>query len=115
MFFRTLLLMIGLVFTLSIHAKEWLVDVRTANEYNRDHAEGAINIEYNQIIPGALHLGIQKQDTVRLYCQSGRRANIARELLVQKGYQNVENLGTLQDAKKWVEKSHIAIAQEANE
>ncbi len=113
MLFRTYLVLFGLVLTFSINAKEWLIDVRTAYEYNREHVEGAINIEYRQIIPGALHLGIQKQDTVRLYCQSGRRANIARELLVQKGYQNVENLGTLQDAKKWVEKSHIAVAQDS--
>ncbi len=113
MLLRTFLLMVGLVFTFSVNAKEWLIDVRTANEYNVEHAEGAINIEYQQIIPGVLHLGIQKQDTIRVYCQTGRRANIARELLVRKGYQNVINLGTLQDAKEWVAKKHIAVVPES--
>ena len=108
--FRALLLLTALMCSFTISAKEWLIDVRTAAEYAVEHVEGAANIEYQQIVTGAQQIGIQKQDTVRLYCHSGRRAGIAKELLMQNGYQKVENLGSLQDAESWAKTSHIAVA-----
>ncbi len=108
MLLRTFLLVTALIFNFTVKAKDWLIDVRTANEYSIDHADGAANIEYQQIVLGAQHLGIQKQDTVRLYCRSGRRAEIARESLLHAGYQKVENLGSLQEAESWTQTSRIA-------
>ncbi|NCB61250.1 MAG: rhodanese-like domain-containing protein [Gammaproteobacteria bacterium] len=97
--FRAFLLFTALIGSFTVSAKEWLIDVRTAAEYTIEHADGATNIEYQQIVTGAQLAGIEKQDTVRLYCRSGRRAEIAKALLMQNGYQKVENLGSLQEAK----------------
>ena len=108
--FRAFLLITALIGSFTVSAKEWLIDVRTAAEYTIEHAEGATNIEYQQIVIGAQQAGIQKQDTVHLYCRSGRRAEIAKELLMQNGYQKVDNLGSLQDAESWAKRSRLAMA-----
>ena len=109
MLFRALLFIMAFVFNLEVTAKEWLIDVRTANEFSIEHVDGATNIEYQQIVSGAQHLGIQKQDTVRLYCRSGRRAEIARQSLLTEGYQHVENLGSLQEAESVIQSARIAV------
>ncbi len=108
--FRAFLLITALIGSFTVSAKEWLIDVRTAAEYTIEHAEGAANIEYQQIVTGAQKAGVQKQDTVHLYCRSGRRAEIAKELLIQNGYQKVDNLGSLQDAENWAKTSRLAMA-----
>ena len=108
--FRAFLLITAVIGSFTVSAKEWLIDVRTAAEYTIEHAEGATNIEYQQIVIGAQQAGIQKQDTVHLYCRSGRRAEIAKELLMQNGYQKVDNLGSLQDAENWAKRSRLAMA-----
>ena len=108
--FRAFLLITALIGSFTVSAKEWLIDVRTAAEYTIEHAEGATNIEYQQIVIGAQQAGIQKQDTVHLYCRSGRRAEIAKELLMQNGYQKVDNLGSLQDTESWAKRSRLAMA-----
>ena len=108
--FRAFLLFTALTGCFTVSAKEWLIDVTTAAEYTIEHADGAANIEYQQIVIGAQQAGIEKQDTVHLYCRSGRRAEIAKELLIQNGYQKVENLGSLQDAESWAKTSHLAVA-----
>jgi phage shock protein E len=109
MLIRSLLLMVALLAGFSIQAKEWLIDVRTPNEYTVEHIDSAVNIEYQQIVTGAIRLDIQKQDTIRLYCHSGRRAEMAREALLQEGYNHVENLGSLTQAEAWGQSLGLAI------
>ena len=105
MLMRTLLLGAALLASLSVQAKEWLIDVRTAEEFSADHVAGATNIEFQQIVPQVSKLGISKQEPIRLYCRSGRRAESARQALIHNGYENVINLGSISDAKiKWKSK-----------
>lgn len=93
------LLLAGLLCSLQLQAKTWLIDVRTAQEYASEHASGAVNIEYQQILDGVATLGVKKSDELLLYCRSGRRAGLAQEALRQQGYQQVTNLGSLEQAK----------------
>lgn len=93
------LLLAGLLCSLPLQAKTWLIDVRTAQEYASEHASGAVNIEYQQILDGMVALGVKKSDELLLYCRSGRRAGLAQEALRQQGYQQVTNLGSLEQAK----------------
>lgn len=58
MLMRTLLLGAALLASLSVQAKEWLIDVRTAEEFSADHVAGATNIEFQQIVPQVSKLGI---------------------------------------------------------
>ena len=95
----TWLLITSLLCSLPLQAKTWLIDVRTPQEYASEHVSGAVNIEYQQILSGVTALGVKKSDELRLYCRSGRRAGLAQEALQQQGYQQVENLGSLEQAK----------------
>lgn len=71
------------------------IDVRNAQEYQEQHLEGAINIEYTDILEGVA--GLDKDTEILLYCGSGRRAGIALESLQAQGFTNVTNRGGLAD------------------
>ncbi|WP_270675060.1 MULTISPECIES: rhodanese-like domain-containing protein [unclassified Aeromonas] len=97
MWIRTWILT-GILFScLSVSAKEWLIDVRTAEEYLAEHVSGAMNIEYHRIVHEVANLGIRKYDSIQLYCRSGRRAEIARKALIKQGFHRVTNLGSVVD------------------
>lgn len=76
------------------------IDVRTADEFAEGHVSQAINIPHEQIAEGIAQLGLDKDQPIYLYCGSGRRAGIAMADLQELGYQQVENLGGLEDALK---------------
>jgi phage shock protein E len=73
-----------------IDAGAVLIDVRSAQEFEDGHLEGAINIEYTQI--DALSDAIGNLDrSVVVYCRSGRRSGKAMEDLKKRGFNNVYN------------------------
>ncbi len=95
-------LVLGLTFFVSAgmandDAALW-VDVRTASEYQRGHVEGALNIEFGDIVAGLAQRGVSKDTEILLYCGSGRRAGIAKESLQSEGYQSVQNVGGIEEA-----------------
>ena len=67
-----------------------LIDVRSKLEYKMGHAEGAQNIPLDKI--GA-NIGVDKDTEVYLYCASGARSSSAEQVLRQKGFTNVHNIG----------------------
>ena len=98
---KTLLASITLVLLASVaHAKDVIIDVRTPQEFNASHVEGAINIDYTTIGQQISKAGVTKDDKVMLYCQSGRRSGIALETLKGLGFSKVENLGGVEQARK---------------
>lgn len=103
MFYRNLLLVISLLISLNASAKEWLIDVRTPDEYRAEHAAESLNIEYQDIVSGINKLNVDKDDDIYLYCRSGRRAEVARETLAEHGFRNVVNLGTLSGVEAWLQ------------
>lgn len=103
MWMRSLVLMSVLLSAQNLSAKAWLIDVRTAAEFSSAHVPGATNIEYQQIVPAVIKLGISKQEPIQLYCRSGRRAEIARQALLRQGYKSVINLGSVASAQAHVQ------------
>ena len=89
-----------IMFTSSAIADTFLIDVRSAAEYNEEYINKAINIPHTQILDGVKELNAKNDDTIILYCRSGKRAGMAKEALNQAGYTKVINLGGLQDAKE---------------
>ena len=71
-----------------------ILDVRTAEEFNEGHIEGAVNIDYKQggFVEKSLTM-LPKNQTIAVYCRSGRRSAGAAELLAAKGYKPVNLLG----------------------
>lgn len=69
-----------------------VLDVRTRREYARGHIPGAVNIPYDEL-PGRLdELDGDKTAEVVVYCQMGRLAVVAEDVLARAGYTNVRNL-----------------------
>lgn len=79
-----------------------LIDVRNVEEYAAGHAEGAIHLPLMAILYGNLGIldTVDKHERIELYCHSGGRAERAKELLVDKGFTDVVNLGGLADREK---------------
>ena len=69
------------------------VDVRTAEEYNAGHIEGAALIPYEVIADNIGSITTDKNADIRVYCRSGRRSGVAKDTLQAMGYTNVINEG----------------------
>lgn len=65
-----------------------LIDVRTQEEYNKKHLDGAINVPVYDI-ESINNVVTNKNEVILLYCKSGERSTIAKETLMQNGYRNV--------------------------
>jgi phage shock protein E len=81
-------------------ARDVLIDVRTAQEFQSGHIESAINLPHTSIGQDIAGAKVNKDDHIVVYCKSGRRATLASETLKGLGYTNVENLGGLEEASK---------------
>ena len=70
-----------------------LVDVRTVEEHDRGAIPGTdLNIDYREIGKRHRELGVGPEDHIVVYCQSGKRSNIAADTLTELGYTNVYNV-----------------------
>lgn len=78
----------------------YVIDARTEGEWKAGHIKDAILIPYDQIHARIVEVTTNKSAHIAIYCRSGRRSTIARESLQKLGYLNVENLGSLHDARK---------------
>ena len=65
-----------------------IIDVRTPEEYSREHISGAINIPLDMIDS----ISIDTSSKIVVYCQSGMRSKQAVEKLAKLGYKNLYNL-----------------------
>ena len=76
-----------------------LIDVRTKEEFDAGHLEGAVNIPWEDT--GALiqAIGSDKQRPVVLYCRSGNRSGKSIAILKRQGYIHLHN-GTGLEALK---------------
>jgi rhodanese-related sulfurtransferase len=79
-----------------------LIDVRSPEE----HLAGSIpgtdhNIDFREIQSRHREIGAKFEDHIVVYCQSGRRSNIAAETLADLGYRHVYNVEGSMNA--WIE------------
>ncbi len=76
------------------------IDVRTPEEFNKGHLKDAINITPETLAEKISSVAPDKNSEIHLYCRSGRRAENARQILVDLGYTNVSNQGGYEDLLK---------------
>lgn len=72
-----------------------ILDVRTEEEYNNIHIRDAINIPYDEINEKT---ELDKNKIILVYCQSGKRSNIAYKTLKDLEYK-VYDLGSINTIK----------------
>ncbi len=75
-----------------------VIDVRTEAEWNTGHLEGAFHIEWQDILE--LSSNIPKDEEIYLYCRSGNRSGKATKILLDAGYVNAKNAGSISEASK---------------
>ena len=80
-----------------LHGGVIILDVRTQAEFELGHIENAVLLPYNQIAELAPTLISDKNQTILVYCQAGRRSRIAAEALADLGFTAVYDFGGLQD------------------
>src|SRR2546427_3557615 len=71
----------------------FLVDVRSIEEHDSGAIPGTdVNIEFREIARRHKEIGAGLDDHIVVYCQSGKRSNIAADTLTELGYKNVYNI-----------------------
>lgn len=73
------------------------VDVRTPEEFATGHVAGAINIPHDQMEARWEELAAHRDQPLALYCRSGRRSGLAREVLRARGFSQAENAGAYEE------------------
>ena len=86
--------------SVTITESDYLIDVRSADEYADGHLKGARLIPHTEIAEKIAGLTTDKAAAIYVYCRSGRRSGIARETLEKLGYAHVVNLGSKEEAAK---------------
>jgi phage shock protein E len=90
-------LVIPLIFSLTGMSMT-VIDVRTEAELKTGHLEGALHIEWQDILK--IPSDIQKDEEIFLYCRSGNRSGKATQILLEAGYINAKNVGSIFDASE---------------
>jgi phage shock protein E len=75
-----------------------VVDVRTEAEWNTGHLEGALHIEWQDILK--ISSDVDKDEEIFLYCRSGNRSGKATKILLDAGFINAKNAGSILDASE---------------
>lgn len=87
--------LLGMLFLPLINANI-VIDVRTPDEWLAGHLEGTKNIEWQDILN--IKNSVNKDEQIYLYCRSGNRSGRATQILMDAGYSNVTNAGSLEQA-----------------
>lgn len=68
------------------------LDVRTKEEYEEGHYPDALHHDLAQLMQGVMP-PLEKTTELKVYCRSGNRSEIAKEILLENGFTNVTNIG----------------------
>ena len=86
------------------HSNIHLVDVRSNDEYIAGHIKGSLNIDLKGgIFVESANKLLPKEDTIAVYCRSGRRSKEAAKILAEEGFKVVELNGGFNE---WTESQH---------
>jgi len=69
-----------------------ILDVRSPEEYENGHLVNAINVSHNTVAAKLDKLSQYENNTVVVYCRSGRRAAFAEQVLTKNNFRNLRHL-----------------------
>ena len=86
--------------------KQIVIDVREPEEYKSGHVKGAVNIPPADLLTLAEEKlpGIPKDAAIIVYCRTGSRSQVAKQIMEQLGYTNIVN-GINKD---WAEAKYLS-------
>lgn len=82
-----------------------LIDVRSEEEYQLGHISGARNIPVEELLERAHELGGNRLQSIVVYSDDDKRANMALNTLYELGYENVLNAGSYQRLSQHIERN----------
>ncbi len=85
----------------SVPASSQVIDVRTPREFAAWHFPGAVNIPVGDLERRLHQLDAKKE--IIVYCRSGSRSAVAKQILLANGFTSVKNGGGLGDMKRFVD------------
>lgn len=80
-----------------------LLDVRTVEEFEEAHIPKALNIPHKELAQRLAELSGAKNTQIVIYCRSGRRAEVAKQVLVKAGFNHLDHLSG--DFNEWTSNS----------
>lgn len=72
------------------------IDVRTKEEYDSGHKDGAIHHDIMDIMQG-IYPSVDKDTEITLYCESGNRSMMAKTMLESVGFAHITDGGGIND------------------
>lgn len=88
-------------------SKNWekvtIIDIRTPEEFEEGHLEGAVNIDFYEDSFVSELDSLDKDDEVLIYCRSGNRSGQASEIMQELGFTNIIDAGPLENAAQITE------------
>lgn len=69
-----------------------IIDIRTPSEYEAEHLEGAVNIDYYAESFREELEALDRETTYLIYCRTGRRAAGALTIMRELGFMHVYNI-----------------------
>ena len=81
-----------------------LIDTRTHGEFSNGHVKGAINIPYDLIAQSIDQHQTDPAKLIIVYCRSGNRSSHAKRYLIEAGYTNVVDAGSISHVQKQIKK-----------
>ena len=81
-----------------------ILDVREQDEFDAGHIPGALLLPYTETEQKAEGILPDKEQTILVYCRSGRRSKIAAESPAKLGYTGIKEFGGIIDWPYEVEK-----------
>ncbi len=100
MFKATILSLAVMLFSGPLFADTIWLDVRSYGENANESLAGSINIPHTQVAKEISGVIKDKNTQINVFCRSGGRAGKALKVLKELGYSNVENVGSLGNARK---------------
>lgn len=79
-----------------------IVDTRTPGEYSGGHVKHAINIPYDIIARAIDQYETDQSKPIIVYCLSGSRSSYAKRSLIEAGYTNVVDAGSMGNMQKQI-------------
>ncbi|MEI7765720.1 MAG: rhodanese-like domain-containing protein [bacterium] len=76
-----------------------LIDVRTKEEYDAGHIDGAILFDIMDIMQG-LYPNYPKDAEISLYCESGNRSMMAKIMLEKAGFTKITDAGSIDNLRE---------------
>ena len=69
-----------------------VLDVRSEKEFAAGHVRGAVNIPHDRLGDRLAEVEAYRDQEIVVYCESGRRAGIAAEILSEAGFKRLGHL-----------------------